>query len=174
MSSPPQAVAGTFAEFRQVKTRGVLQIVVEVPIERAKGVLDLLGFPQLGEEQWVAVAPLAWNPYAPREGLPAPQVPTSDGRREMPLGDAEGTKLVTAAVMKCKDDIGFQNWLMARHGPARPNGWPEDDVKNELCARLGIESRRQIGTQAGPRSRWLALVETFYQDTRYGPPGYRP
>ncbi len=158
MSGPPPAIAGTYSEFRQVKTRSVLQIVIEVPLEKAKTTLDLLGVPIPGEEIWVAVAPLNFNP----------NIPTAEGAKELPLGDEEGTKAVTAAVLRCKE-AGFANWLMARRGKPPQGGWPEDTVKTELCHRLGIESRRQIGTERRARDAWKQLIGLFYEETRFGP-----
>lgn len=151
-------IAGTYSEFRHVKTRSVLQIIVEVPMERAKEALDLLGVPQTGSESWVALAPLAFNPY----------IRTEDGSRELPLGDEEGTKAVQNAVLRCKEP-GFQNWLMAKHGRPPQGGWPEDTVIEELRKRLGIESRREIGTDRRAREAWKALIGSYYEDTRYGP-----
>lgn len=54
-------VRGTFSDWRPVKTRGVLQLVIEVPVEQAQRVMDTLGFPMPGEEKAVAVALLVDN-----------------------------------------------------------------------------------------------------------------
>lgn len=52
----PAVIRGTFSDWRPVKTRGVLQLVIEVPVEQAQHVMDTLGFPMPGEEKFVAVA----------------------------------------------------------------------------------------------------------------------
>lgn len=165
MNEQRRAIAGTYSEFRQIKTRGVLQLIIEVPLEQSMDAFNLLGVPQPGSEAWVAVAPLKFNPNAPR-------IATADGPREMPLGDEEGTKLVQQAVLRCKEPA-FGAWLMGFLGKGRPpaGGWPEDTVKNELCAHLGIESRRQIGLERHARNAWKALMGQYLEETRYGPQG---
>lgn len=54
----PAAVSGTFSDLKMVKTRSVVQMVIEVPIERAGEVTDAFGWPQPGSEIHVAVARL--------------------------------------------------------------------------------------------------------------------
>jgi hypothetical protein len=52
------AIQGTFADFKTVKSRSVVQIVIEIPIEAGKHAIDVLGFPQPGAEIPVALARL--------------------------------------------------------------------------------------------------------------------
>lgn len=47
---------GSYSDFKLIKTRSMVQVIIEVPIERAKEVTDLLGLPLPGEEVMVAVA----------------------------------------------------------------------------------------------------------------------
>ena len=54
--TPPAAISGNFADIKLVKTRSVVQMVIEIPIERAKEVTDAFGWPQPGSEIHVAVA----------------------------------------------------------------------------------------------------------------------
>lgn len=52
-----EAILGTFSEVKILKTRSVLQIVIEVPIEQADHALKMLGgIPQPGTERWVGIA----------------------------------------------------------------------------------------------------------------------
>lgn len=48
----------TYADLKTVKTRGVCQIVLEMPIEGMADAFSLLGAPIPGNEVWVAVARL--------------------------------------------------------------------------------------------------------------------
>lgn len=52
------AIAGSFADYRLIKSRGVLQIVVEVPVERQAEAFAALGYPVPGADIHVAVARL--------------------------------------------------------------------------------------------------------------------
>lgn len=54
----PAAISGDFANYRPVLGRKVLQIVIEVPIERQAEVFDVLGYPTGGGSIPVAVARL--------------------------------------------------------------------------------------------------------------------
>ena len=56
--TPPAAISGTFSNLVVVKTRSVVQMIIEVPIERAHEVTDAFGWPQPGSEIHVAVARL--------------------------------------------------------------------------------------------------------------------
>lgn len=48
----------TYADIKTVKTRGVCQIVLEMPIEGMQDAMNLLGAPVSGNEVWVAIARL--------------------------------------------------------------------------------------------------------------------
>lgn len=52
------AIAGNYAEFKLVKTRGVFAITIEFAVERTAEVFAALGYPQPGTEIPVAVARL--------------------------------------------------------------------------------------------------------------------
>lgn len=65
------AIKAAYADFKHIKTRKVLQIVLEVPAEQAEAALAMLGFPVAGSERWVAIALLndPARPAAPKRGL---------------------------------------------------------------------------------------------------------
>ncbi len=54
----PVAIQGCFAEYQMVKTRGVLVLKIEVPLERQAEVFAVLGYPLPGEEIHVGLARL--------------------------------------------------------------------------------------------------------------------
>lgn len=51
-------ITGMFADLKTIKTRSSIQIVIEVPVEYGKRVIDVLGFPQPGAEVPVVIARL--------------------------------------------------------------------------------------------------------------------
>ena len=65
------AIKAAYADFKHIKTRKVLQIVLEVPAEQAEAALAMLGFPVAGSERWVAIALLndQSKPTIPKRGL---------------------------------------------------------------------------------------------------------
>lgn len=70
----PAAISGTFSDLKTVKSRSVVQLVIEVPIEQGAAVIEAFGFPQPGAEVHVAVARLVAAPatieHQPKEEKP--------------------------------------------------------------------------------------------------------
>ncbi len=67
------ATYGTFCEARPVRTRKVVQFIIEVPVERANSALKALGgYPDAANPRWVGMALLKNNPES------RPNGPTSD------------------------------------------------------------------------------------------------
>ncbi len=63
------AIKATFAEWRMVKGRKVLQLVMEVPLEKQQEVSDVLGFPMPDRDLWVGIARITEEAAtAPRGG----------------------------------------------------------------------------------------------------------
>jgi hypothetical protein len=65
MSTPP-AIRATFSQYAMVKTRGVLVLHMEVPLEQQAEVFKVLGYPLPGEEVWCGIARL--KPIEPGVG----------------------------------------------------------------------------------------------------------
>jgi len=63
MTDKPAAIAGTYSDFKIIRSRKVAQLVVEVPIEQAQALITALGLPNPAEETWVAVARLGPGGY---------------------------------------------------------------------------------------------------------------
>ena len=56
----PALINGSYADLKTVKTRSVVQIIIEVPIEQGAEIVKLFGFPQPGKE--VPVSVVRFNP----------------------------------------------------------------------------------------------------------------
>lgn len=56
MDGAPRAIRARYADWRPVKGRKVLQIVLELPLEQQGEVLNLLGAPLPDRDLWVGVA----------------------------------------------------------------------------------------------------------------------
>lgn len=48
----------TYSDMKLVKTRGVMQMILEFPIEQAADIVGMFGIPVPGKETWVAIARL--------------------------------------------------------------------------------------------------------------------
>lgn len=53
-----RAISGEFADLKIVKTRSIVQIIIEAPIEEGESIVKLFGFPQPGNPVRLAVARL--------------------------------------------------------------------------------------------------------------------
>lgn len=156
----PAAISGVFADYRLVKTRGVLQLVIEVPVERQAEVFEALGYPMPGEEKPVAVARINGR-VAERTNAEVAPAPASDPAPQIvncnlrdPMKAAR-----TRAVLLCKDKR-FQRWIGFEFAG------DESRVADELRYECGgITSRREIATDRAAYERFLALEARYKADT---------
>ena len=169
MTDRPAAIQGTFADYRLIKTRGVLALVIEVPVERQAEVFAALGYPMPGEEKPVAVARLQSYPSAIATDAAEAVVPTSGGedagggtqrpvpRHPQPYDPMKAA--VTRAVMLCRDRR-FQQWIGYTRDMG-PGGLAEANTKAWLLKHCEIESRAEIANPDA-HERFLKL-ETSYR-----------
>ena len=132
------AIKATYADFKHIKTRKVLQIVLEVPAEQAEAALQMLGFPVAGTDRWVAVA-LLNEQHQTKERVPFYQLP-----------------LPKQAAIKCQDEA-FCQWLGVTMDKAA-------DKVRELCK---IGSRSELATNHLAAQRWRDLLNE-YDNFQYG------
>jgi len=144
-------VAGTFADMRSVKSRSVVVLHIEVPIERAADVVAMFGFPQPGAEIAVAVARLVAKPtpaaQAPAAGKPAPEPPTP--ARERTPWDA--MTLAQQAGMLCAE-AEFQRYL----GVGTP-----DEAKRAIYDTCVIRSRRELDQDEAAAGAWRRMAKGY-------------
>lgn len=128
------AILGNYADFKLVKTRSVIQIVIEIPVERSKHALELLGgMPTASEECPVALVRLKPQtaaieaPMAP-DTLPAPRKPA---------------KLSQMAGILCNEPA-FWRFLVEEYGfDLSRNADEAADVVRILCR---VKSRSELDT----------------------------
>lgn len=57
MTEKPAAFSASYSDWKVIKTRRVVQLVFEVPLEAADHAYNVLdGMPSFGSEQWFAIA----------------------------------------------------------------------------------------------------------------------
>jgi hypothetical protein len=133
-------IQGTFADLKTVKTRSVVQMVIEVPIEQGAQIVSAFGFPRPGEEVPVAVARLDPNAV---KAAPAPPEKPKKRFHELPLSQQ--------AALRCGDE---SFWKFAnQRDEAFTVGW--------LYSQLGIESRRELDRDNMLGYRWKDLNAEF-------------
>lgn len=147
------AIYGTFADLKSVKTRSVVQMIIEVPIEQAKQVVDVFGFPQPGAEIPVAVARM--NPPVAK---PSPAAPEKD---TVPFHDH---KLSWQAGVRCNDHR-FSDFLKGHHASAWEAGdaGQEPEVVAAVVVRYlcGVPSRADLNDDEGAGFTWKSLNAEF-------------
>lgn len=127
-------IQATYADLKTVKTRGVCQIVLEMPIEGMAEAFSLLGAPVPGNEVWVAVARLR-SP----EVAPAPRAVTIQ------------TNYAQQAGILCNEG-GFIRYAELQ-GYAPTSEGAADFVRYEC----GVKSRAQIDGSADAMAKFRAL-----------------
>lgn len=141
------AIAATFADFRPVKSRGVYQIILEVPAERANDALIALGgLPLFGSEQWVGVAPLVGKPQAEQQPSPPPSPEKAKERR--PFHTLPRSQQAAILI----NDAAFQSWVGSNRTP--------EETDQMLKAHMGITSKRELD-QPVHAEEWDRMVATF-------------
>lgn len=147
----PLAISGTFSDLKIVKTRSVVQVIIEVPIEQAKSITDAFGFPVPGKEIHIALARMNTRPESKGKGLHAPTPFRSLPRSQQ-------------AALACRD-VAFQKWL----GVRVPDG---SEIANHAAAtrlrdHLGLVSRASLDLSGNTTAHkmWDALYVRFEEET---------
>lgn len=164
MADHPAAIQGSFADYKLVKTRSVLQLVIEVPVENQAEVFAALGYPMPGEETHVAVARLQNLSETVDElrEIVADAVEAGDWHDEPPPASDPMKAARTRAVLLCKDER-FQNWALA--GRWILAGMEVVEAAKWMRSTLRIDSRREIATDRDTYKRFLLLEARYKAET---------
>lgn len=119
----PAAIRATFAQYAMVKTRGVLVLHMEVPLEQQAEVFAALGYPLPGGEVWCGIARLvpeaqrpparrAENGTAAQEITPSRAAASEQGKARYAAASDMEKALVRAA--RLSDDRRFCEWVGAQ------------------------------------------------------------
>jgi hypothetical protein len=143
-------IQGEYAGLKPVKTRKVWVLEIEIPEEKIKHVTDIMGFPNQSENQWVGVALLD-------KSVIEKTVSNSTG-----LEKTEGEKMVTQAVMMCKDKM-FQEFcsgdISLEFGAC--SGDAEYQAQSIIYNCCEINSRSELKEDICAQIRFKELVEQF-------------
>lgn len=141
-------ILASYADLKIIKTRSVVQIVVEIPLERGKEVTDLLGLPQPGAEVPVVVARMDPAMLRKRQEEQAADRAAAD-RSRRPLSQV-------AAVL-C-NVVAFRRFLEEEHG-ARSVG--SDEAADWLRTHCGVTSRRELDTNDIAAAKFKRLRDEY-------------
>jgi hypothetical protein len=144
------AFRATYSDFKLVKTRKVVQIVLEVPVEQANTVLDVLGgMPDPSRETWVGVAPLRHDAAQPQ---PADQPRPAGAKRDwrdLPPSQQAAIRIGEPA---------FAVYLRENHA----DEWHETgDADACLKMILRIDSKTELKTDPKRMMLWRQLDDHY-------------
>jgi hypothetical protein len=161
---------GTYSDFKLIKTRGVVSISFEIPVEQAQAALDVLGgMPVAATEVWCGIARLnhagedssAGTAAAPKRDLEKP--PTSG--RGQPAPDTQPAKqafrdmrLVNQAGMLC-DELSFQRFITERAKSALL--FSDEGAAEYVREYCGVRSRSDIRPRTPSGDRWTKLHDEY-------------
>lgn len=131
------AIQGTYADFKIVKSRNVAQFIIEVPIEQANQAVNTFGLPDPHIEKWVAIAML---------------------NQQVVKDNEEAIKAVQQAGMLCKSEA-FGNFLVSKKLDINPSD--PDSIAQGLRAILGIRSRTDFHNDAEALKAFTRLKGEF-------------
>lgn len=179
-----RVISATFATWRPVNGRKVLQLVFEVPIEQQGDVLTMLGAP---DDKWCAIALLnqkggdgnrpgrhsGENPQENEsrgagDNTQPQDVTTPGARTKRKFSDYS---LPEQCGMRCGDPLFWK--FLEYCQPYKPEGKPWDAVFAAAAVRdiCGISSRSELTTNHEAANKWRQL-ESSYQswlvDQKYG------
>jgi hypothetical protein len=137
--SKPAVIKAVFADYRRIKSRKVMQLVFEVPLETWPADYKVLGEPEIETSQWFAIAKMA--------GMAEPA----------PTPDEIGSKLVANAAMMIQEP-SFHQFLRERHNVVVRNNM---DADHAIKALLGIASKREIGIDPAASEKWRDLRASY-------------
>ena len=153
----PTAFKATYSDWKLVKTRGVVQIVFEVPLAEADDAYELLcGMPIIAKERWFGIAAIKSPEEKEATAKPRqsnPPSPHPDGAKR----DWRDIPPAQQAGIRCEEPV-FAAFLKE----TRKDDWHETQDAAD-CVRLicGVGSRSELGTNQRARIIWHQLDSAF-------------
>jgi hypothetical protein len=146
----PAAFRGTYADWKLVKTRAVVQIVFEVPLEDSDAAYEILGgMPNHANERWFGIAAL--TPPATESVIDQPTAKTRER-----WSDCAPSK---QAGIRCSEPL-FWAYLREEHA-ATPCA-NTDDAAAFVRAYCRVNSRAHFNSNPAAKAVWQSL-DTQYQ-----------
>jgi hypothetical protein len=133
--TPPAAIQASYADYRRIKGRKVLQLILEVPLEQAPQVHEAFGEPLPDGSTWVAVARIDPNAAPERKG----------------------GKLAQRAGILCNEGA-FWQFLADGGDPPATNSEEAADAIREYC---GVKSRAELDHNEEAARKFLDLEASY-------------
>lgn len=145
-----QVITAVFAEFQMVKTRGMLKLIFEVPLEQGESALAILGVPLPAQERWVAIAPLV------------------HGAVERKASTIVGGETALRQCHALSKEYKFQKWIISRFGNTYMENLSLAEAEAMTRAIIiefcNISSRGELLTKRDAINKWAEIVATFRKE----------
>lgn len=128
----PAIFRASYHNFKNVPSRGFVQLIFEVPIEQYDEAYRVLGVPIPGQQQWFAIARLVDHDPSVRPVLHSavkPRLTHWDMKPSQRAGD------------RCSD-VRFQTWLLQNHRIAEAT----EEAATAYVRKIAGGSRSNLGT----------------------------
>jgi hypothetical protein len=163
------AFKATYAEWRVIKTRATVQLVFELPIERADEAYQALGgMPIAAHEVWCGIArldPSKEHPLPPHSAEAAPR-PASSSPQPLPAGENKqkrqfGEMAPSQQAGMLSQDRAFRLFLAEKFDMPIPD---PDEAASIIRSQCKVKSRADIKPD---NPDWSALVLAYRLWQRY-------
>lgn len=163
----PAAISADFADFRQVKSRKVAQLIFEVPLEQLPEVMEVLGWPRPDGNIPVGIARLVAEIGPDSRGGSnttqggSPQSASGEGQ------DIRRTYARSEMAAILSRDAQFQEWFNSQYdfgdNPIIPATADQAYILTNarLKLNLRIKSRSELDTDPSKGEAWDKLYNSF-------------
>lgn len=151
----PAAFRGSYSDWRLVKTRGVIQVIFEIPLADSDAAYDVLGgMPDGSKERWFGIAALrSPQEEAAESRQDEPQAETPDGERR----NWRDVQPSAQAAMRCGQPK-FWAFLREEH---KQRVVTTDDAATAVRRITGVNSRARFNDNHTARVAWHQLESQF-------------
>lgn len=154
------AFRATYSDWKLIKTRGVVQVVMEVPLADADAAYDVLGgMPVHGKERWFGIAALK-SPAEEARATPDQEVPpsTRPDRAKREKMDWRDMQPAAQAGIRC-DQPEFWAYLREEcHYRKVSDPDTAADAVRHLCV---VKSRSELSSDHRKRVLWKQVDDHF-------------
>jgi hypothetical protein len=165
------AFTATYSEWKVVKTRAVVQVVFEVPVENSDAAYQVLGgMPISGRERWFAIAALDKDAAASaiaalNKDAAATYAATRIGAGAKTPGRRRRSNPYAREIAMACNDSDFLKFLCATYDPVVGTYWGSaaERAANIVRKELGVKSRADVLPGTNAANAWRKMYDRFFE-----------
>jgi hypothetical protein len=145
----PAAFKATYSDWKLVKTRGVVQVIFEVPLADSDTAYEILGgMPDASKERWFGIAALRGERQEPI--IDAPEEKQSKNWRELQPSAQAG--------IRCAEPIF---WAFLKEELNMKDQGSADNAASFVRAHCKVNSRAHFNTNPAAKAVWQSLDNQY-------------